>query len=45
MVVCGKTMTEEAFDAELQTVRGTKHKAASEVMRQYAAAEKKRIRN
>ncbi len=44
-VACGKTMTEEAFDAELQMVRGTKHKAASEIMQQYAAIEKIRTKS
>lgn len=44
-VVCGNTMTEEAFGAELQSIRGTKHKAASEVMQQYAMQRKKRIGN
>jgi hypothetical protein len=38
-VVCGEVMTAEAFQKELQGIRSTKHKAAAEVMQQYAAAE------
>lgn len=33
---CGDTMTPEAFQKELQTIRSSKHKAAAEVMQQYA---------
>ena len=39
-VACGATMTPEAFNAEMQSVRTSKHKAAAEVMQQYAATEK-----
>ena len=35
-LVCGDTMTPEAFQKELQTIRISKHKAAAEVMQQYA---------
>ena len=42
--VSGKNMTDEDFSAEVQAVRIDKHKAASEVMQQYAAAEKKRTK-
>ena len=38
-VACGAVMTPEAFQAELQGIRSTKHKAAREVMQQYAATE------
>jgi hypothetical protein len=38
-VVCGTVMTPEAFQAELQGIRSSKHKAATEVMQQYAATE------
>lgn len=40
-VACGTLMTPEAFNAEMQSVRTSKHKAAEEVMQQYAAREKK----
>lgn len=43
-LLCGKTITEEQFSAELQTIRGTKHRAASELMQQYATIEMKRTR-
>ena len=35
-LACGETMTPEAFQKELQTIRSSKHKAAAEVMQQYA---------
>ena len=38
-VACGEVMTAEAFQKELQGIRSTKHKAAAEVMQQYAATE------
>ncbi|RXH54045.1 hypothetical protein GRAN_5014 [Granulicella sibirica] len=38
-VACGAVMTPEAFQAELQGIRSSKHKAAAEVMQQYAATE------
>ncbi len=38
-VACGAVMTPEAFQAELQSIRSSKHKAAGEVMQQYAATE------
>lgn len=40
-VACGKIMTSEAFNAEMQSVRTSKNKAAEEVMQQYAARGKK----
>jgi hypothetical protein len=41
-VACGDVMTPEAFQKELQGIRTTKHKAAAEVMQQYAATEASR---
>ncbi|ADV84509.1 plasmid mobilization protein [Terriglobus saanensis] len=38
-VACGEVMTPQAFQAELQGIRLSKHKAAAEVMQQYAATE------
>jgi hypothetical protein len=38
-VACGAVMTPEAFQTELQGIRSSKHKAAAEVMQQYAASE------
>ena len=38
-MACGAVMTPEAFQAELQGIRSSKHKAAAEVMQQYAATE------
>ncbi|HEV2619978.1 MAG TPA: hypothetical protein VGU23_08600 [Acidobacteriaceae bacterium] len=38
-VACGAVMTPEAFQTELQGIRSSKHKAAVEVMQQYAATE------
>lgn len=37
-LACGDTMTPEAFQKELQIIRSSKHKAAVEVMQQYAEA-------
>lgn len=41
-VACGEVMTPDAFNNELQGIRSTKHKAAAEVMQQYAATETER---
>lgn len=41
-VACGAVMTPEAFQNELQGIRTSKHKAAVEVMQQYAKTETKR---
>jgi hypothetical protein len=41
-VACGTVMTPEAFQAELQGIRSSKHKAALEVMQQYAPTESNR---
>jgi hypothetical protein len=41
-VACGSVMTPEAFQAELQGIRSSKHKAALEVMQQYAPTESSR---
>ncbi len=38
-VACGERMTPEAFNAEMQEIRKTKHKAAAEIMQQYATTE------
>ena len=38
-LACGDTMTPEAFQKELHTIRNSKHKAAAEVMQQYAETE------
>ncbi|CAN5698694.1 hypothetical protein BH10ACI4_BH10ACI4_27060 [soil metagenome] len=38
-VACGEVMTPQAFQTELQGIRSSKHKAAAEVMQQYAATE------
>ena len=38
-VACGAVMTPEAFQAELQGIRSSKHKAAAEVKQQSAATE------
>ena len=40
-LVCGQSMTAEEFSGVLTSVRTTKHKAATDVMEQYAAAEPK----
>lgn len=39
-VACAEKMTPSAFNAEMQEIRTTKHKAAQEVMQQYAASER-----
>ncbi len=41
-VACGKTMSDDDFASELQSIRTTKHKAAQEMMQQYAAKEQTR---
>ena len=41
-VACGEVMTPAAFQDELQGIRTSKHKAAAEVMQQYAMREEKR---
>ena len=41
-VACGDVMTPAAFQDELQGIRASKHKAAVEVMEQYAMKEEKR---
>ena len=41
-VACGEVMTPTAFQDELQGIRTSKHKAAAEVMQQYAMREEKR---
>jgi len=38
-IACGEAVTREKFQTDLQTIRKTKHKAAAEVMQQYAATE------
>jgi urate oxidase len=40
-LACGQVMTTEEFSGVLANVRTTKHKAATDVMAQYAAAEPK----
>ena len=40
-LACGKVITAEEFSGVLANVRTTKHKAATDVMEQYAAAEPK----
>ena len=40
-VACGAVMTPEAFQNELQGIRTSKHRAAVEVMQQYAMTEGK----
>ena len=41
-IACGENVTREKFQTQLQTIRGTKHKAAAEVMQQYAPTETSR---
>ena len=41
-VACGEIMTPSAFNAEMQEIRTTKHKAADEIIQQYAITEKTR---
>lgn len=38
-IACGEAVTREKFQTQLQAIRTTKHKAAAEVMQQYAATE------
>ena len=40
-LACGQVMTAEEFSGVLANVRTTKHKAATDVMAQYATAEPK----
>ena len=42
-LACGQVMTAEDFSGVLANVRTTKHKAATDVMEQYAAAEPKEL--
>ena len=41
-VACGEMMTPSEFNAEMQEIRTTKHKAADEIIQQYAITEKTR---
>jgi hypothetical protein len=41
-IACGEAVTREKFQTQLQTIRSTKHKAAAEVMQQYAVLESTR---
>ncbi len=41
-IACGDTVTHEKFQTEVQAIRATKHKAATEVMQQYATMESPR---
>ena len=41
-VTCGSVMTPEQFQAEVQGIRSSKHKAAADVMQQYAATEERK---
>lgn len=41
-IACREDVTHANFQSEVQTIRSTKHKAAAEVMQQYAAPEKSR---
>lgn len=41
-LACGEQMTKEAFNAQMQTIRTAKHKAAEEVMQQYTMTGKTR---
>jgi uncharacterized protein (DUF1778 family) len=41
-IACGEATTRERFQTQLQTIRSTKHKAAAEVMQQYAPRESAR---
>ena len=40
-IACGEVMTTEQFSAVLTNVRTTKHKAATDVMEQYATGDLK----
>ena len=39
-IACGEKVTREKFQADVQTIRKTKHKAAAEVIQQYAPTPK-----
>ena len=41
-IACGEEVTREKFQTQLQAIRTTKHKAAAEVMQQYAVTENTR---
>lgn len=41
-IACREDVTHANFQSEVQTIRSTKHKAAAEVMQQYAVLEKSR---
>ena len=41
-IACGEAVTHENFQSQVQTIRSTKHKAAAEVMQQYAVMESAR---
>ncbi len=41
-IACGDAMTHEKFQTDVQAIRATKHKAAEEVMQQYATKESTR---
>ena len=41
-IACGGVMTPEQFQAEVQGIRASKHKAAADVMQQYAATEERK---
>jgi uncharacterized protein (DUF1778 family) len=41
-IACGEAVTRERFQSQLQTIRSTKHRAAAEVMQQYATLESSR---
>ena len=41
-IACGEEVTREKFQTQLQAIRTTKHKAAAEVMQQYAVTESTR---
>lgn len=40
-LACGETMTADAFNTEMQSIRTAKHKAAEEVMQQYTTTGRK----
>lgn len=40
-LACGEVMTQETFNAQMTTIRTTKHTTAGEVMQQYAARTKR----
>jgi hypothetical protein len=41
-IACGDPVTHETFQTKVQSIRATKHKAAAEVMQQYAVTESAR---